>query len=171
MKTTTLLLAALVCMAWAPYSFADFISSSGVECVAKFGVNARYDSNYITNGSTTDAIEVNCPLNLGAVSTISTYQSQVVVRYADYSSSGSISCEVHKFSATLQRLDGSTMYSCGQAGGCPGNYAPSSTELGGYLLLTPPSNTFSIDDSITVRCLVPPSQAGLQSGIIVYYAQ
>lgn len=153
-------------------SFAEFVSSSGVECAVKshYGWAVRYDSNYLQNYSPTMDITVDCPLNLGARSTTSNSQTVVIVRYADYNSGSSLSCQVNKMTAGLQRTDGQYMYSCAQPGGCPSDTDRGFTGIGSYLVLTAPS-TISIDDSITVHCSIPHGQNGLYSGIISYSAQ
>jgi hypothetical protein len=169
MKRMILLSAMLFVLAQSRSAHADYISSSGAECVAPYSSTVSYASNYVTNtGAST--LSVNCPLNLGAIATTSSYQTQVIVRYVDNNTGQALRCEVNKETATMQQYNGNSMYSCSTAGGCTAPQT-SYTGVGAYLLLTPPSTTFSIDDSITVHCEIPASQSGAQSGIIAYYAQ
>jgi hypothetical protein len=171
MKRMIFLSTMLFVLGGARHTRADFVSSSGVECVANYPSDRSYSKNYVTNPSSAAILTVNCPLNLGAIATTTASLTQVIVRYVDNSNSEAVSCIVYRQTPNGQApTHGNTVYSCNVAGGC-GSPDANHTEVGGYLILSPPSTTISIDDSVTLQCNIPKIRYGAESGIIVYYAQ
>jgi hypothetical protein len=150
---------------------ADYVSSSGVECAHNSESGWMFSNdNYVKNISYSSTVKLVCPVNLGARLTMDTDLSQVIVRYVDYSPTNYFSCKVVRVNNAGVRSEGALKYTCATAGGCP--LRDTSYTGVGYLLLSLPSPTIYVDDSITVQCTVPVRQIGYDgSGIISYHAQ
>jgi hypothetical protein len=149
---------------------AEYVSSSGSACRSNTNVTCIDYSDYFRNAGTNIVTAV-CPLNLGQIGIAWNGVTQIIVRYADYSTNSTFSCILARTNYAGQRTESAMRYTCATAGGCD-TLNQSYTGIGNYLAIDVPGSLIAVDDSVTLECTVPPMNSSSQkSGIISYYLQ